>query len=255
MNRHPRSSNRRAARGRDDTTHDTVTGRQREDTGTQAVVADCRLEKGREAKRMYGQQRRSLAQSHIDRTRCRGHRNGSEEATRRPRDVAVREVHDDLRPKHHLDEVVGVLQSQGHGKEDHEAAEGHLLAERDRRAIQEVHRRDGSEHRAKGTPKKLLGNGAHGGGKVRHDAILAIELLRVGQQSQTEAAVVNGTDEGRRLEREAATAEGKRLLHGGLGRLTHLECRGGGERADDQLEHHCMSGSFGCARRRGRALQ
>ena len=43
MNRHPRSSNRRAARGRDDTTHDTVTGRQREDTGTQAVVADCRV--------------------------------------------------------------------------------------------------------------------------------------------------------------------------------------------------------------------
>ena len=69
-------------------------------------------------KRRNGQQRSPLPQSRIGRTRCRGHRNGSEEATRRPRDVAVREVHDDLRLPHHWDEVVGVLHGQGHGEED-----------------------------------------------------------------------------------------------------------------------------------------
>jgi hypothetical protein len=69
---------------------------------------------------MYGQQRSPFPQNHIDRTRCRGHRNagrnanGSEEATRRPRDVSVREVHDDLRPEHHWHKVVRVLQGQGH---------------------------------------------------------------------------------------------------------------------------------------------
>jgi hypothetical protein len=68
---------------------------------------------------MYGQQQSPFPQNHIDRTRCRGHRNGSEEATRRPRDVSVREVlarcMTICAPGTSLaQEVVRVLQGQGH---------------------------------------------------------------------------------------------------------------------------------------------
>jgi len=65
---------------------------------------------------MYGQQRSPFPQNHIDRTRCRGHRNGSEEATRRPRVMyQYARCMTICGPEHHCwHKVVRVLQGQGH---------------------------------------------------------------------------------------------------------------------------------------------
>jgi hypothetical protein len=131
-------------------------------------------------------------------------------------------------------EVVRVLQGKRHRPENEDGGDGHLLAERGRGTVEEVHCCDRREHRPEGTAEEGLADNANLRAEVREEAIRAVEHVRVCHECYSEAAIVNRADEARGLKVETTT-QLECLLERWLLHRSRFECRRPSEAQEEKL--------------------
>ena len=131
-------------------------------------------------------------------------------------------------------EVVRVLQGKRHRPENEDGGDGHLLAERGRGTVEEVHCCDRREHRPEGTAKEGLADNANLRAEVREEAIRAVEHVRICHECYSEATIVNRADEARGLQVETTT-QLECLLERWLLHRSRFECRRPSEAQEEKL--------------------